>query len=192
VSPYVLSSLGGASLSLLWLKIGALLGLRKFCPDDRVAAYIAAAAVLGAVLALVAQVIWGLIGPRVVASLHGEATGSQLRLIWGAAALPQVFALLILLPLDLVLVGTNTFTSASLSEPIETAWAAASIALSLSLGVWSVYLLAKGLTVTAGLKKRGAAVAVATAGACLAVAIALFVVPTSFAPKGAACPTPQG
>ena len=88
----------------------------------------------------------GYVGAASVRAVGGDvATRVDLRLVWGAGAFPQVFALLLLLPLDLLIVGTDTFTSERLDDPLATGWAAFSIAMAVSLTVWSVYLFVRGV-----------------------------------------------
>jgi hypothetical protein len=188
-APVVLAAIGGASLASLWLKIGALVGLREVCADDRVAGYLAATLVLGALLALVAYAIWGAAGPSVARMLRGSGTGSGLRLVWGIALLPQVFALAVLLPLDLAIVGTDTFTTSSLADPLSTAWAAFSIALSVSLAVWSLFLLVRGMEVAAELSMVRAGAGAAAAALCLLLVVGVLMALMLFAPEGGTCPT---
>jgi hypothetical protein len=188
-SSYVLAAAGGASLAALWLKVGGLFKLRQVCTDGYVGPYIALTLVVGALLALVAQAAWGLVGPPVVKNLRGSATRSQLRLVWGAAALPQVFVLCVLLPLDLLIVGTSTFTTDPLRESLSTAWAAFSIAVAISLGIWSIYLMFRGVEVIGEVPGRRALLATSLAGLCLVLAMSTFVVPTMFVTKETACPT---
>lgn len=186
----MLSALGGAAVALLWLKIGALLGVREVCNASYLAGYIVATAVLGAVLALFAQSLWGLIGPRSATALHGETPQRyEFRLVWGASAFPQVFSLLLLLPLDLLIVGQDTFTTTELVDPVSTAWAAFSIALGVSALVWSLFLLVRG--VGSATELSGSRVLLCATGAVLSVALVVgaLVAATLLIPQGAGCPT---
>jgi hypothetical protein len=189
-APVVLTAIGGASLASLWLKIGALVGLREVCAGDRVAGYLAATLVLGALLAVIAFAVWGAVGPSVARKLRGSGTSAGLRLVWGTALLPQVFALAVLLPLDLAIVGTDTFTTSSLGDPLSTAWAAFSIALSVSLAVWSLFLLVRGMEVVAELSTVRAGAGAAVATLCLLLVVGVLAALTLFAPEGGQCPTP--
>ena len=191
-STYLLSGIGGAALASLWLKVGALLKLRAVCTTDRIAAFIAASFVLGALLAWLAHALWGFVGARAVSALRGDTSSSEMRLVWGAAALPQAFVMLILLPLDLVLVGTSTFTTQPLDESLATAWAALSIALALSLAVWSLYLFVRGLQVVAGLSVKRALVGLAVAVLCFGGVVGSFAGAMALVPKEASCPTRPG
>lgn len=147
LAPYVLAALGGAALMVLWLKVGGLLGLREVAAADFRWSYLAVAAVAGALLALVTQLIWGYLGAAAGRAFGAHSPARDLRVAWGASAFPQVIALLVFLPLDLVIVGPETFTSERLADPLATGWAALSIALSASLAVWSIFIFVRGVEV---------------------------------------------
>jgi hypothetical protein len=160
------------------------------CSATYLTGFIAASAVLGALLCLMGQMLWGGVGGRMLAGLGGERSPAhELRLVWGAALLPQVFPLLILLPLDLLIVGQDTFTTAELVDPVSTAWAAFSIALGLSAVVWTLFLLVRGVQRMSGLRRWHAVAGAGTALFCLAVIVAAFVAATLLLPQGAGCPT---
>jgi hypothetical protein len=167
IAPYILAAAGGAALFLLWLKIGALAGLRDASLDSYRAEYLTATVAVGGTLGLVAQWIWAALGTRALPS----SSPRKLRLIWGAAAFPQLLTLLILLPLDLLLVGPAAFTSGRLTDPLATAWAALSIALSLAFAAWAGYLFVCGVAVTTKAGRGRTLVAVMIA---VALIVALF------------------
>ena len=193
VSPYVLAGVGGAALMSLWLKIGALGGFREVCSDDYVAAFIAVALVFGALLGLLAQSLWAAIGRPLLRSMRSEETSrGSLRLVWGASAFPQVLVLVLLLPLDLLIVGTETYTSGSLEDPLATAWAAFSIAIGISLAVWSLYLFVRGIEVAGRISFWKAASAAAAAALCLVLVVGAPVVAGSIATEVRGCPTRLG
>jgi hypothetical protein len=169
VFPYVLAAAGGAAFFLLWLKIGALAGLRDASLESYRAEYLTASVVAGGVLGVVAQYVWGAVGARTLGRPRSSAR--NLRLVWGAAAFPQLFSLLILLPLDLLIVGPEAFTSDQLGDPLATAWAALSIALGVALGVWTAYLFIRGVSVTVSTGRGRTAVAAVSA---LLVTLVLF------------------
>ena len=97
--------------------------------------------------------------------------------------IPQVFSLIVLLPLDLAIVGMDTFTTSSLADPLSTAWAAFSIALSVSLAVWSLFLLVRGLEVVAELPVARAAACAAGAALCLLLVVGVLAALTLLAPR---------
>ncbi len=152
---------------LLWLKVGTLLGVRRISIADFRWSFVVATLLGGAVLALIAQWLWGVAG-RAVAP---EAGSAARRFVWGAAATPQVLAVGVLLPLDLLLVGRDTFTATRLTDPLETGWAAMSIALSISVALWSGYLFYRGIQVAGDLRGPVAAAGVTLGLACAAMVI---------------------
>lgn len=192
-APGFLGAIGGASLSMLWLKVGALMGVREVCSASYLTGFIVAAGILGALLGVLAQSLWGGAGPPMLSALGGKRPAAhELRLVWGASLLPQVFTLLLLLPLDLLIVGRDTFTTAKLADPVSTAWAAFSIALGLSALVWTLFLLVRGVQSASSLRRWRSVGGAVTALACLAFVIAAFVGATLLLPEGAGCPTQLG
>jgi hypothetical protein len=178
-APYVLAALGGSSFMLLWLKIGALAGLREVARVEFRWSYLVVAAVAGALLALSAQLVWSHIGAATVRGLGGEVPARHLRIVWGASAFPQVFALVLLLPLDLLIVGPDTFTSERLTDPLATGWAAISIALAVSLTVWSGYIFVRGIERAGSIPIPRAVVAAVSAVVVLAAVVAASAVAAS-------------
>jgi hypothetical protein len=174
LSTYVLSAAGGASLVLLWLKLSALLGLRGGPGTAFHWWFLVGGCVVGSVLALAAQLLWGAVGPRLLSRLGGSSSSKSLRLIWGASAFPQVAALLLLLPADLVIVGPQTFTTQAPGDPVASVWAALSVAIAVALAVWSVCLFLVGIEVAARVKLSRSAAAGGVATLCLAVVVVIF------------------
>jgi hypothetical protein len=163
LTPYVLAATGGAALFLLWLKLGALLELRDAPSASFRPAYLAGVVVLGAALGLFGQLIWGRLGARLF-GVSGTSARRSMRIVWGLAQLPQVAALLVLFPLDIAVVGPQSFTTSGLPDSVSTAWAAASIALSVAVGAWTVFLFFKGMQVTVETGKWRAAVGLLAGG----------------------------
>lgn len=192
IAPYVLAGVGGAVAMSLWLKLGAMTGLREVCTNENVGLFIAVALVIGAALGLVAQMVWGAVGPPTIRGLRGETSRGSLRLVWGASAFPQVAALLLLLPLDLLIVGVDTYTTGSLDDPLATAWAAFSIAVGISLGVWSLFLFVRGVEVAGGIGSWRAVVATAAAALCFVLVVGAPVVAGSISSEVRSCPTRLG
>lgn len=168
-APFVLSAVGGATLMLLWLKLGGMADLREVGRDDYAAGLLVASLVAGALIGLGAQWLWSAIGGAVSGLLARRATPRELRLVWGAAAFPQIFSLLLLLPLDLVIVGPAAFTTEPMSDSLSTAWAALSVALAVTIAAWSAFLFVRGVQVATGLgpARTGAAVLTAVVSVAL-------------------------
>jgi hypothetical protein len=187
----VLVFLGGAAFALVWLKIGALAGMREFCEPRYLGGYIASAALLGGVLALPTAALWSVGGAALAPLLHGEKPApAALRFVWGASAFPLVLATLVLLPLDLVVVGAETFTTEELSEPLATAWAAFSLALGVSALAWGLWVFLRGYSAATGVSVRRATVGLVVAVAAVGLVVGALVAGTSFLSGGGRCPTP--
>lgn len=172
-TPFVVAAFGGASLLILWLKVGGLLGLRDSSGSDFHWAYLGTALVLGALMSLIGQGLWGFAGRYSARVMGGTALARDLRTVWGASSFPHVFALLFLLPLDLVIVGPATFTTDRLTDPLGRAWAALSIALAVSFALWSGWLFVRGAQAATGFHGLRALVAATVALLCVVAAVAL-------------------
>lgn len=127
---------------VLWLKVRALVGFRALSPSDFHWGLFVTALVFAAVVAVGAQVAWSFAGP----AAGGPDSGSprSFRAVWGLSAFPQIAALLVLVPLDVLLVGEGAFTATGGGDSVALAWTALSTAAALSLAVWSAYVFAKG------------------------------------------------
>ena len=167
IAPYVLSALGGAALFVLWLKLGALFDLREAPRSSFRSVYLIGVVGVGALLGVICQALWA--GTSSLILRSKAAPGRNLRLMWGAAALPQVFALL-LLPLDLLVAGPGAFTTTRLEDPLGAAWAAFSIALGGAFAVWAAYLFVRGVGITSKAGPLRVAAAIAAGVVVLAVA----------------------
>ena len=191
-TPYVFAFLGGAALALLWLKIGALVGVREFCEPRYLGGYVVAAAALGGLLALPVSALWSVTGASLAPVLHGDkpSTGT-LRFVWGAAAFPLILATVVLLPLDLLVVGPETFTTEELSEPLSTAWAAFSLALGVSALAWGLWILLRGYAAAAGIRARRALLGLVLAVVVVGAVVGAVVAASAAVSGGGTCPTPQ-
>jgi hypothetical protein len=117
-------------------------------------------------------------------SLQTEVTGRDLRLVWGASDFPHVFALVLLLPLDLAIVGTDSFTTAKLDDSLATAWAAFSIALGICIAIWSLFLFVRGLEVAGDIGAKRALAGTVIALACLTVVVGAVLFGASVLARG--------
>ena len=172
-TPYVLAALGGAGAMCLWLKLGALAGWRTVGVRSFDLGILFGALVAGACVSLACQLTWGALGSALSARLGGRARARDLRLVWGAAAFPQVFVLL-LVPMDLAVAGPPAFTAAPLGDSISMAWAALSVALGAALGVWSGWLFLRGMEVATNLRLRRAIIVAAGAALCVSALVGAF------------------
>ncbi len=171
---YLLGALGGAGLMSVWLKVSGLFDLRRFPRSEFRWSYLLAAFALAAIVGIVAQFAWSAAGAHVVKLMGGKTSARELSIVWGAAAFPLALALLSLVPLDLLLVGPETFTTDRLGDPLSTAWVALSIALGVSLAAWWLFLLARGAEVAGGLEERRGVVVAAGGLAAIVVVVLSF------------------
>ena len=171
-STYVLAALGGAAAMLLWLKVRALVGFRALAPSDFSWSYFVVALVFAAVVAVLAQILWSFAGP----AAGGPDSGSprSFRAVWALSAFPQVPALLLLAPIDLLLVGEEAFTASDTGDSVALAWLALSTAGAVSLAVWSAYVFAKGTHVATRATPLRSAGVVAASLVCVAAVVALL------------------
>ena len=175
-APFVMGACGGGALMFLWLKVGGLVNLRSMAPADFQWSYVIVAAFAGALLGFIAQVVWGSVGRIVLGRLGAPTTPARMRISWGASALPQVFALFVLFPLDVLLTGRGLFTGERLDDALPSVWAALSVALSVSLAAWSGYLFWRGVQTGSGADNSQTALAVLAAAGCLVVVVVAFVI----------------
>ena len=171
-STYVLAALGGAAAMLLWLKLRALVGFRALSPSDFSWSYFVTSLVFAALVAVLAQIAWSFLAP----TAGGPDSGSprSFRAVWALSAFPQVPALLVLAPIDLLLVGEQAFTASDTGDSVALAWLALSTAGAVSLGVWSAYVFAKGTHAATRATPLRTAGVVAASFACAAVIVTLL------------------
>ncbi|HYY45375.1 MAG TPA: YIP1 family protein [Actinomycetota bacterium] len=172
LAPYLLAVAGGAAAALLWLKGAAVAGWRNVPQQDFHWGYLGGALLLGAVVALAAQIVWGVVGGRLLRALGGRASTRDLRMVWGMSAGPQVLSVLLLFPCDALLGGAALFTNGRFADPVAAGWGAVSAALAVLFQGWSLGLFVRGVEVVSGADLMKTAVAVAGAGACMAVIVA--------------------
>ena len=171
-STYVLAGLGGAAAMVLWLKVRALVGFRALAPSDFTWGLFVASLVFAAIVAVVAQVAWSFAGP--VAGGADAGSPRSFRAVWALSAFPQLPALIVLAPLDVLLVGKDAFTATDGGDSVAMAWMALSTALGVSLAVWSAYVFAKGThAATRASTGRTAAVVASSVVCVVAIAAAL-------------------
>ena len=137
---YLLAAVGGAAFLLLYFKVRSVFNIWNAENIEFEAGPFATLLAIGAVVALVARWLYS----RVVPFVAKDASARKLRVVWSGAAFPLLFLLAIVLPLDLLITGTGSFTR-DWSGSTATAWAGASTALSLALLLWSLTLFAVGL-----------------------------------------------
>ncbi len=163
-----LGAVGGAGLMLLWLKVGSLVGVRDVGRAQYHFSYLVATTVWGAIAGVVAQALWAWAGERVVHVTGGSGWAGDLKSLWGRSALPQVLAVFVLLPVDMAVLGGGAFTTEPAEGSWQDVWSALSVALYLSLAVWSLARFVAGLRATGGTTAT-ALLGTATAAGCFLV-----------------------
>lgn len=172
-TPSTLAALGGAALLITWVKVASAFDLGAGDRGFRWGAF-AAVVIGGALLGVAGQALFAAVGRGLAGRLGGGASPRELRLLWGISALPQVFLLVLLLPLDLLLVGTGAYVS-DFAGSGETAWIGISTAFALSLAIWSSALFVYGLKTVGRLSLRGALAGWALAVLCFGVPVVLVI-----------------
>lgn len=169
---YVLSGIGGAALMSLWLRAGGALGLRSVSPGEFRWGYLGASLVAGAIVGVAATVVWGAL--RRLAGIEAVAP-SDARALWGIAALPQLFFLVLAVG-DIAVGGRSLYAGVRPEGAVAMVWGAVSIAAAAALAVWSAVLLVTGVRTTGHSPPLGrvlgaAAIAWLTVAVVLAAAV---------------------
>lgn len=138
--------LAGTSMMALWLKLSSLAQLIDRPRSTTTWSTVLPALVLGGALGIAAYLLWSRFAPRLAA----KATADRLRLAWSFADFPLAVYAAVILPLDLLLVGPEIFSSQRLDGSFAMMWGALSVALLLSVTGWSTYLFVRGLQAAAG------------------------------------------
>lgn len=169
----VLAGLGGAYLLLMFLKIRGLIGFKEISPDDAqfwtgFASALGAAALAGAL----GNLLFGFASPPLVSRIGKSSEPRELRTIWGLAAFPAAAGFILIVLLDIVIAGREAYTKVEGSS-LVTGWSAGSLAIGLSLGVWSLYLFVQGLRVAAEVPPSRSIMVVLVGLLCLMVGAVL-------------------
>jgi hypothetical protein len=177
----LLGGLLGASLWLLWQKINGLLQLRESgCPFRW--HYLIGVVVIGALLGMLCEVLWARVATFASRRMGGQGTPSRFRIVWGAASVPHMTALLFLLPLDLLFVGTDAYRAVETEATGGAVWRALSVAFSLALVAWSLWLLFRGSQAIGKVSAGNAAWLTGLAVVSLAIPVVILLVAGSGAP----------
>jgi hypothetical protein len=73
-----------------------------------------------------------------------------------------------------LIVGRNLFTSERISDAVPALWAAISVALSVSIAAWSLYLFYRGIRAASGAPPGRAIAGMAVAIGCLVLVVGGF------------------
>lgn len=145
----MLAALGGSYLLLMSLKIRGLVGFKEVSPEDAqywsgLASALLAAAVAGAL----GSFLFGFASPPLVGRLGKPSRPRELRTVWGLSAFPAAAGFVLIVLLDVLIAGREAYAKVE-GDSLVTGWAAGSLAIGLSLGIWSLYLFVQGLRVAA-------------------------------------------
>ncbi|MDQ4094766.1 MAG: hypothetical protein M3174_00955 [Actinomycetota bacterium] len=169
----LLAALGAAHLLLLSFKVRGLSGFSPVAPDQANWWGLFGLTILVATLAgVIAHAIFALVARPLVARFGSGSERRDLRTVWGLANFPAAAGFLILVLFDVLIGGREAYAGAE-AGPLVTGWTAGSLAVGLSLGIWSFYLFVQGLRVAADVHGAGTIMVVVVAAISLAVAAAL-------------------
>ncbi|MDQ3986818.1 MAG: hypothetical protein M3280_10020 [Actinomycetota bacterium] len=142
--------IGGFALLMIWFKVRSLFGLLDVEGLEFKWGPFVTLMVLAAILALSSSYLFSLLAASLARRLGGRGSSGELRAVWGAAAFPSIAIPLLIFPLDLLAVGTAAYTG-DWEGTFETAWAAISCALAISLAIYCSFLLFRGVSESTGL-----------------------------------------
>ena len=146
--------LAGAATMALWLKVTTLVQIADRPRSETSWDTVLPALALGALVGILAYVLWTRLAPRLATAASGGATTERLRLAWSFSDFPLAVYAALILPLDLALVGPEVFSTDSLQGDLATVWSAISTALLLATAVWSVFLFVRGVEAASGARGR--------------------------------------
>ena len=166
--------LGGAGTMLIWLKVTALtIADRPQTEVDWTSAVIAL--VLGALSGAGGYMLWGRLGPRVARRWGSEATKTRMQLAWSFSDFPLAAYVAVFLPLDLLLVGPEIYSSDRLEGTFALVWAAISVALLLSAAAWTAFVKWRGIDAAAGTRGGRTFLLMATVGVCYLIVLGALI-----------------
>jgi hypothetical protein len=139
--------LGGMATMALWLRVTGLVQLAERPTAETEWDTVLPALVLGAVVAALAYLVWTRSAPRLTKTAK-SVTSDRLRLVWSFSGFPLAAYTLLILPLDLLLVGPEVFSTDKLDGTFAMIWSALSLALLLAAYTWAVFLFVRGLQAT--------------------------------------------
>ena len=148
---------------VLWLRLTSLLRIFDRPISATEWSFVLGGLVLGAILAAIAYVIWTRLAPRMIDSDRGLSK-DRLRVAWSFSDFPLALYVAVLLPLDLLIVGPEIFSTDRLDGTFAMIWSAMSLALLVALAAWSVYLFVRGVDAASGTRVQSIAPLIISAG----------------------------
>ena len=142
--------LGGVGTMTLWLKVSLLIQQADQPQSETTWLTVTASLLLGGLLAAVSFVVWSRVAPRIAAARGSRTSIDRVRVAWAFSDFPLAIYVSIMVPLDLLLVGPEIFSSETLEGSFAVTWSALSVGVLLAATAWSVFLFVKGLVAAAG------------------------------------------
>jgi hypothetical protein len=155
--------LGGVATMGLWLKLTSLLKIFDRPISATEWSFVLGGLALGAILAAIAYVAWTRLAPRAIDS-DRDASRARLRVAWSFSDFPLALYAAVLLPLDLLIVGPEIFSTDRLDGTFAMVWSALSLALLVALAAWSVYLFVRGVDAAVGSRVQSTVPLIVSAG----------------------------
>lgn len=142
--------LGGMTTMALWLKLTGLVQIADRPMSETEWGTVLPALGLGGILAVVAYIAWSRLASRFLGGSERGLSTDRLRVAWSFSDFPLAAYASLILPLDLLIVGPEIFSTDRLDGTFAMVWSALSVALLVSAAAWSVYLFVRGVEVAAG------------------------------------------
>jgi hypothetical protein len=147
----------------LWLKLTSLLKIFDRPISATEWSFVLGGLALGAILASIAYVAWTRLAPRAIDS-DRDVSRARLRVAWSFSDFPLALYAAVLLPLDLLIVGPEIFSTDRLDGTFAMVWSALSLALLVASAAWSVYLFVRGVEAAVGSRVQSTVPLIVSAG----------------------------
>ena len=129
----------------LWLKVTGLVQLADRSVAETGWDTVLPALGLGGVLGVVAYLLWTRFAAGLTGAGDRKASSNRLRVAWAFSDFPLAMYALLILPLDLLIVGPEVFSTDRPDGTFAMVWSALSVAVLVAVAVWSIFLFIRGL-----------------------------------------------
>lgn len=136
------------------LKVTGLVGLVDRPAEDTTWGAMLPALLLGGLIGVIDYSLWGRFAPRLARRLGGETDRNKVRLIRAFGDFPLAAYVAVVLPLDLLIVGPEVFSTTRIEGSFPMVWAALSVALALSATAWTIFLMHRGIEAACRVRGR--------------------------------------
>lgn len=174
----LLAALGGAFLTLLFLKVRGVIGFEGITPSEFRWRDFSLVLVAGALAGIIGHYLFGWLAQALVARDGKRASARDLRTVWGVAGVPVALAFVLFLVLDVLIGGRDVYLTPREGDSLVMGWAIGSLVLALGAAAWSFLLFLKGIGITGEMRPSRSTAVVVVSGIALGVAapLALLVV----------------